>query len=281
MADFDFAAEKSASCRRVERPGSSTVDERALLDSVSKVLEDEPRLVALPQKGKVVFVGDTHGDLDASEKVTEKYLNDEDVIVFLGDYVDRGDHSLANILHLFTLKLKYPRNLILLMGNHEGFLVKEFYPADFWLELSLERRDVFHRTLIGLPLAAHSRNGILGLHGSLPNVDRLEDINEVKPGDEFWNQIVWGDFQDMEGESLGEYVGRPQFGRDYFDRLMSQFDKTVLIRAHQPNVSANMFGKRCLTLFTSFAYLPFRSIAIVDLSKPKISSLDDIEVELI
>jgi predicted phosphodiesterase len=257
------------------------VNESTLLERAREILEDEPRLVALPERGKAIFVGDTHGDLDAAQKVTDKYLNEKNVVVFLGDYVDRGQHSLENILHLLTLKIQYPQNLILLMGNHEGFLVKEFYPANFWLGLSLEKRDVFHKTLIHLPFAVYSNNGIVGLHGALPEVEKLEDINRVTPGDEFWNQIVWGDFQDMEGESLGEYLGRPQFGRDYFDRLMSRFGKTVLIRAHQPNVSANMFKKRCLTLFTSFAYLPFRSIASVDLSKPKIPSLDDVDVEFI
>jgi len=257
------------------------VNESTLLERAREILEDEPRLVALPERGKAIFVGDTHGDLDAAQKVTDKYLNEKNVVVFLGDYVDRGQHSLENIFHLLTLKIQYPQNLILLMGNHEGFLVKEFYPANFWLGLSLEKRDVFHKTLIHLPFAVYSNNGIVGLHGALPEVEKLEDINRVTPGDEFWNQIVWGDFQDMEGESLGEYLGRPQFGRDYFDRLMSRFGKTVLIRAHQPNVSANMFKKRCLTLFTSFAYLPFRSIASVDLSKPKIPSLDDVDVEFI
>ena len=257
------------------------MDERSLLEKAGQILEQEPRLVTLPNRGQAIFVGDTHGDLDATTKVTEKYLTKNNVIVFLGDYVDRGDHSLENMLHLLRLKIQHPRNLILLMGNHEGFLVKEFYPANFWLELSQEKREMFNGTLLRLPFAVQSVNGILGLHGALPDVDRLEEINTVDPGDETWNQIVWGDFQDMEGEALGEYVGRPQFGRDYFDRLMSRFDKSVLIRAHQPNVSANMFGKRCLTLFTSFAYLPFRSIALVDLGQPKISSLDDVTVEFI
>jgi len=257
------------------------VDERTLLDRVGPILENEPRLVSLPDRGKAIFVGDTHGDIDAAKKVTEKYLNDENIVVFLGDYVDRGDYSQENLIHLLSLKIQYPRNLILLMGNHEGFLVKEFYPANFWLELSQEKREMFNRIFMHFPFAVHSANGVLGLHGALPDLERLEDINNVKPGDGFWNQIVWGDFQDMEGESLGEYVGRPQFGRGYFNRLMARFGKTILVRAHQPNVSANMFGKRCLTLFTSLAYLPFRSIAVLDLSKPRISSLDDVDVEFI
>jgi hypothetical protein len=252
-----------------------------LLDKAREILENEPRLIALPKKGRAIFVGDTHGDLDAAQKVTDKYLNEEDAVVFLGDYVDRGDHSLENILHLLTLKIQYPRNLILLMGNHEGFAFKEFYPANFWLGLSLEEREMFERTLFHLPFAVYSANGILGLHGALPDLEKVEDINAVKPGDESWNQIVWGDFQDMEGDSLGDYLGRPQFGRDYFNRVMSRFGKTILIRAHQPNVSANMFGRRCLTLFTSFAYLPFRSIALVDLGEEKLSSLEEVEVEFI
>lgn len=257
------------------------MDERALLDRVRAIFENEPRLVGLPNRGKAIFVGDTHGDLDAAKKVTEKYLNEKNTVVFLGDYVDRGSHSLENMIYLLSLKIQYPSNLILLMGNHEAFLVKEFYPANFWLELSQDRREMFNRTLIHLPFAVYATNGVLGLHGALPDVEQLEAINDVKPGDEYWNQIVWGDFQDMEGDALGEYVGRPQFGRDYFNRLMSRFGKTILIRAHQPNVSASMFGKRCLTLFTSFAYLPFRSIALIELSRPRIFSLDEVNVEFI
>ena len=106
-------------------------------------------------------------------------------------------------------------------------------------------------------------------------------MNAARPGDTIWNQIVWGDFQDLEGDYLGDYAGRPQFGREYFNRLMSRFRKTILIRAHQPNVSAQIFGNRCLTLFTSFAYLPFRSIAFLDLAKPRITSLDDVEMEFV
>ncbi len=257
------------------------MEHRELLDRAREILENEPRLIALPNKGRAIFVGDTHGDLDAAQKVTDKYLNEEDAVVFLGDYVDRGDHSLENILHLLALKIQYPRNLILLMGNHEGFTFKEFYPANFWLGLSLEEREMFEGTLFHLPFAVYSANGILGLHGALPDLESVEEINAVKPGDESWNQIVWGDFQDMEGDALGDYLGRPQFGRDYFNRVMSRFGKTILIRAHQPNVSANMFGRRCLTLFTSFAYLPFRSIALVDLGKEKLSSLEEVEVEFI
>ncbi len=257
------------------------MDDRELLFKVRAVLQEESKLIQLPNRGRAIFVGDTHGDLEATQKVTNRYLNEENTLIFLGDYVDRGDFSRENIVLLFRLKLRFPRNLILLMGNHEGFQFKEFYPANFWLGLSGEEREQFGGVFAHLPLAVFADNGVLGLHGALPDVEQLEDVNAARPGDTIWNQIVWGDFQDLEGDYLGDYAGRPQFGREYFNRLMSRFRKTILIRAHQPNVSAQIFGNRCLTLFTSFAYLPFRSIAFLDLAKPRITSLDDVEMEFV
>lgn len=255
------------------------MDEEDILKKAEGILEKEPKLIELPQRGKAVFVGDTHGDIYATKYIIETYLTGGHIIIFLGDYVDRGEYSRENINYLIQLKVHNPETIYLLMGNHEGFLFKEFQPADFWETLSHEERGTYGSALGKLPYAVCSKNGVMGLHGALPDVENLKDFGKIEIGDRYWDQIVWGDFTESRGNYLGNYLGRPQYGRDYFERIMARFGKNVLIRSHQPFVEQSIFDKRCLTIFTSMAYARERTVAIVDLEEKSISSVDDIVIK--
>jgi predicted phosphodiesterase len=246
-----------------------------LFEKVGRILKKEPRLVRLPSQGKVVFVGDTHGDLEATQEVIRRYLKRPYRIVFLGDYVDRGDHSEENIHYLLQLKLEHPDELFLLAGNHEGYMVKEFYPVNFWDSLSMEEKEAYGLLFSHFPLAATSQNGILALHGGLPELNSLEEMDQIDWGDDHWDRIVWGDFVDIEADVLDDWAGRPQFGQSYFGRMMDRYQKEVLIRSHQPHAPLLMFKKRCITIFTSKAYLSIRTIVIADLEK-KIRTAEDV-----
>jgi predicted phosphodiesterase len=257
---------------------------KELLNEAEKRFASEAKLIQV-ESGKVIFVGDTHGDLEATEKVVHKYLKPKNRLVFLGDYVDRGPSSLENINFLLQQKIAHPDSLYLLMGNHEGYAVGSFHPADFWEKLDAEFRQRYSEVLSNLPLAVSTPNGIIALHGALPNVSALADINKIKPGDVEWHQITWGDWQQKAGKFLGvdPYTGRPQFGRGWFQEIIARLGKNVLIRSHQPDVPPTMYGKRCLTIFTSSAYgyhISERTIALVDLKKP-VKSVDDIEIQIV
>ncbi len=256
------------------------MDREDLLEKAVIVFETEPRLIQLPSQGKVVFVGDTHGDLDASQQVIHRYFKKPYRIVFLGDYVDRGNYSEENIEYLLKLKLEHPEEIFLLAGNHEGFMVKQFYPANFWSSISIEARKRYGVLFSRFPLAATAQNGVLALHGALPELKYLEEMEQIELGDENWDRMVWGDFVENEMDHLGDLWGRPQFGRPYFERMMERYQKQILVRSHQPHAPVTMFHKRCITIFTSHAYLPTRTITIADLEK-EIRNTEDITIERI
>lgn len=239
------------------------------------------KLIQLPKRGKVVLVGDTHGDFQAAKLVTKSYLRKNNYVVFLGDYVDRGPASAENIDYLLELRTRHP-NLILLAGNHEMFPLVECSPADFWKSLPQETeegrsrfshyRDAFSE----LPLAVAGK-GFLALHGALPEIQELEEINKIDPGDDNWMKILWGDFRDKPGEYLGDFLGRPKFGRDYFQRIMDNIGRNVLVRGHDPAAPERMFDNRCLTIFTSAAYGRDRKIALANLAR-RVTNADDFEL---
>jgi serine/threonine-protein phosphatase PP1 catalytic subunit len=194
--------------------------------------------------------------------------------------VDRGNYSEENIQYLLKLKLEHPEEIFLLAGNHEGFMLKELYPANFWTSISFEEGEEYGRLFSKFPIAATTQNGILALHGALPDLKTLEDMNQIELGDEHWDRIVWGDFVENETDFPGDLWGRPQFGREYFNRLMERYQKQVLVRSHQPNAPLIMFNKRCITIFTSRAYLPIRTVAMADLEE-EIRDAKDITIERI
>jgi serine/threonine protein phosphatase 1 len=71
--------------------------------------------------------GDIHGQLTMLRALLDKLyalpLHPDDVLVFIGDYVDRGEDSSGVIETLITLKKKRP-NSVFLRGNHEQLMLE-------------------------------------------------------------------------------------------------------------------------------------------------------------
>jgi hypothetical protein len=107
------------------------VKRRELVREVAEIFDGETRLIELPSRGKVVFVGDTHGDLDATERVITRFLKGTNTLLFLGDYVDRGDFSRENLDALFQTKWKHPEGIYLLAGKSRGIFTETLFSCQF------------------------------------------------------------------------------------------------------------------------------------------------------
>lgn len=72
--------------------------------------------------GRQIAVGDIHGCFDLLKNLIEKkirFIPGEDMIIFMGDYIDRGKESKEVVKYLSELKARHPDSVILLKGNHE------------------------------------------------------------------------------------------------------------------------------------------------------------------
>jgi len=80
---------------------------------------------------KIFAIGDIHGCYDRLKALMEKIPIDcsRDTLVFIGDYIDRGPHSVEVVDYLIHLKKRVPE-VIFLKGNHEDMLDKFLTGAD-------------------------------------------------------------------------------------------------------------------------------------------------------
>lgn len=82
-------------------------------------------LVPDMDRERVFAIGDIHGCLDKLVPLMNMIqLNpDQDLLLFIGDYIDRGGHSREVVDYLVDLKQRLPETIFLL-GNHEQMFLE-------------------------------------------------------------------------------------------------------------------------------------------------------------
>ena len=99
-----------------------------IMEKVKEILFHENNYIFV--NVPIIVIGDIHGQLFDMLQVFTKIcpISQSDMnYLFLGDFVDRGYHSLETFAYLATLKIMYPTRIFLLRGNHETRAVNSFY----------------------------------------------------------------------------------------------------------------------------------------------------------
>ena len=227
----------------------SEAESKLLTSKVKEILVGEPNLVQVA--GPVKVVGDIHGQLAdllqilgtsgcAGSGPPQNFL-------FLGDYVDRGSHSVETIQLLLCLKLRHPSRITLLRGNHESrncTWVFGFYDeclrkyggnaaAAVWQQFT----DLFDY----LPVSGLIEGRILCMHGGLsPALPRLDLINssihrfkEVEE-EAAMADLLWSDPTDLHrGWRESSRGAGHTFGEDVTRSFLHSNNLQLVTRAHQ------------------------------------------------
>ena len=77
---------------------------------------------------RIMAVGDVHGQYEKLKKLMRRIKFDpaQDILIFLGDLIDRGPESLQCFDYVMHLQKQYPESVICLMGNHEREMLDYF-----------------------------------------------------------------------------------------------------------------------------------------------------------
>jgi len=244
--------------------------------------------LTVPSGGRVIVVGDTHGQMEDVIWVFFKYgvPSKTNRYLFVGDIVDRGGHALDILLLLFAFKRDEPDSVQIIRGNHEdanianhyGFqaeLTSKFGVAGGWL-FHFTTTQVFPHLPIAATVSEERRQGrsAFVVHGGVPvggiTIELINKLNRRKPStqlspgshpeDEVLFNLLWSDpipGERPKGPREKTSRGIPFVAQDTFEFCRAN-DVSCVIRAHQPprdlrGFQVNHQG-RCVTVFSASNY---------------------------
>ena len=208
---------------------------------VKEVLLEEPNLSEL--SSPIIVIADIHGQFeDLLEMIDFAENYPDSKIVFLGNYVNRGQRSIEVMLFLMIFKLMYPNNIYLLRGNHETRQISMIYGMYEECLKKFGNDNVWrymNELFDFLPICSLIDDQHFCVHGGisekikhLDDIRKIERINEVI-GDGAFCDLLWSDPFEGNGWSLSERGMGHKFGKDVFDKFMNDNGLKSMIRGNQ------------------------------------------------
>lgn len=226
---------------------------RFLLPQIEPIFDAEDAVIFIDQE-PVMLVGDIHGNLEALEFILQKKEESGcKTLLFLGDYVDRGPQGTEVLVKLFQLKLKDPKHIFLLRGNHETIEMNLYY--GFFEEIG-SNTDFLMRigcTYDKMPVAAVLSGRTFCVHGGINGVEKIENITKEGAFPYLWNDP--SEKPGMKSSIRGDTV--KDFGPDIVDSFLELNGFERIIRAHTAlgNGYKWWFKQKLLSLFSCPDYV--------------------------
>lgn len=232
---------------------------------------------------RVAVVGDLHGDYNALQGILKAVDLNSDLLVFLGDYADRGQCGVEVIRTVKALRQMHPKHVVALMGNHEDYTsegVPNFNPCTLIGEAEVKTGswglyflNELKPFIDSLSVSALILGNALLVHGGVSSKIRsVEDLWE--PSDELRMDLLWSDPAEGDGESANVDRGvGVEFGADVSAAVCGVLGVERIIRSHQPQIAPEeprvMHGGRVVTVNATsvFGGAPF--VYFLDPKAPK------------
>ncbi|XP_028756764.1 serine/threonine-protein phosphatase BSL3 [Neltuma alba] len=226
-----------------------------LCDSAERIFSSEPTVLQL--KAPIKIFGDLHGQFGDLMRLFDEYGSPSTAgdiayidYLFLGDYVDRGQHSLETIALLLALKVECPNNVHLIRGNHEAADINALFGFRIeCIERMGERDGIWawhriNRLFNWLPLAALIEKKIICMHGgigrSINHVEQIESLQRpitMEAGSIVLMDLLWSDPTENDSvEGLRPNARGPglvTFGPDRVMEFCNNNDLQLIVRAHE------------------------------------------------
>ncbi|KAI2813148.1 hypothetical protein CBS115989_9725 [Aspergillus niger] len=261
-------------------------DIERLCNQAREVVQDESNVQ--PVSSPVTVCGDIHGQYhDLIELFRISGPCPDTNYLFMGDYVDRGYHSVESVSLLVALKVRYPKRITILRGNHESRQITQVY--GFYDECLRKYGNARVWTLFTdlfdyLPLTALIDNRIFCLHGGLsPSIDTLDNIRSLDrvhepPHEGPMCDLLWSDPDDRCGWGISPRGAGYTFGQDISDAFNHNNGLSLVARAHQMVMDGYLWShdRNVVTVFSELfeallSYLDVDSIKTLRLTSGKIA----------
>jgi serine/threonine-protein phosphatase 5 len=188
-----------------------------------------------------VFVaGDLHGDYRSFRSILSSYEKNrkDSILIFLGDYADRGLYGVEIITELREL-LDIREDIIALKGNHEMYTDGKpyFYPCNLIYEAEGKYgswkkfyEDIMLNFLTKLYIAAIVNNALF-VHAGISSKIRTKD-DLTKHSNEIY--LLWSDPSLIPGEHSNPRGAGVLFGEDITVKVLSSLNLKMIVRSHEP-----------------------------------------------